>query len=467
VTLVKVIWPLLIVLIIRQQGNGSMGRYPLLLLAIPVLVLVRSVLDFFYFRFYIEQDELIIKKGFISRKVIAIPLQKIQAVHIEQTWMHQLMDVVKIKIDTAGTEKTEATIDAITVDKAEQLKSFLLHAYQPATSETVVAQALPETPVIHLSFTDIFKLGLSANHIRAFFIALAFIISMVQNLEEIFGDRIINTVKDSSASIGVSIQSISLVILVVLIISVTVSVVRIILNYYDFQLTETAQGFKLRAGLINTRQYVVPFSKIQFISWEANWMRRIIGLYNLEFHQVAGDEVKEKARVKTPVTRAADIERIARHYHEQVQPAAQSVHCIHSVYPFRRMLLMGIIPIAVLLVLFWVIKWDNRALLFLLWIPYVFANAFVYRNNFRLYVSPDAFQVNSGIWGRSVRIVKWYKIQNISLQQSIYQRHKGLADIQLVTAGGKITIPYISLELAHMILNYALYEVERSGRSWM
>src|SRR6185369_16196082 len=121
-------------------------------------------------RFYIEHDELIIKKGFIRRKVITIPLQKIQSVHIEQTWLHQLADVVKVKIDTAGSEKTEAVIDAIKVNKAEQLKAFLLQAHQPALAEGITAlPAQVEAPVIHLSFGDLLKLGLSANHIQAFF----------------------------------------------------------------------------------------------------------------------------------------------------------------------------------------------------------------------------------------------------------------------------------------------------------
>jgi putative membrane protein len=472
ITLIKTLWPLLVIMLVRQ-GSKTDGRssFVWIFLVIAALVLVRSVLDYFYFRFYIEQDELIIKKGFISRKVITIPLPKIQAVHIEQTWLHQLTDIVKMKIDTAGSEKAEAVIDAITVDKADQLKSFLLDARQPATGDTPVqtvnAPQLRETPIIRLSLGDLLKLGLSANHIQAFFIVLAFAFSMVQNLEEIFGDRVITLVKDSSTSIGITLQSISLLVLFVLLISVVVSIGRILLNYFDFRLAETDQGFRLRAGLINTRQYVVPFSKIQFISWEANWVRRMIGLYTLEFHQVAGDDVKEKRRVKTPVTRAADIEKILHHYHEPIHALAHSVHQVHQVYPYRRMLLAGIIPVIVLLLVGWLTKWNDWMWLFLLWVPYVFVNAWVFRSKFRLFVAPDAFQVNSGIWGRTVRIVQWYKIQNITLKQSIYQRMKGLASLQLNTAGGKIIIPYISLELAHMIQNYALYEVERTPKSWM
>jgi len=102
-----------------------------------------------------------------------------------------------------------------------------------------------------------------------------------------------------------------------------------------------------------------------------------------------------------------------------------------------------------------------------LWVLYTFLNAWYYRKNFRLFVAPDAFQVISGIWGRKVRVVKWYKIQQVILQQSLYQQRKQLATIRLVTAGGAIRIPFIPLELAQQIQNYALYEVERSDRPWL
>jgi putative membrane protein len=103
----------------------------------------------------------------------------------------------------------------------------------------------------------------------------------------------------------------------------------------------------------------------------------------------------------------------------------------------------------------------------LLWIPFVAIQAYFFRRNFRLFVAPDALQVNSGIWGRKVQIVQWYKAQQVRLQQSIYQRSKGLASLKLSTAGGTITIPYIPLALAQQIQDYTLYEVEKTTKAWM
>ncbi len=468
INIFKIVWPLLAVLLFNQRRKGW-DALMIGLIVIPALVLLRSLIEYFYFRFQIVNDELIIRKGFISKKTITIPLSKIQAVHIEQALVHQLVQVVRVKIDTAGTDKTEASIDALSMEKAEQLRIFLLHEKQELTGGHEVQASPVEIPVIRLSISDIFKIGISANHIQTFILILSFAFSFINNLEEAFGERVVRTVRDSSSLVQRSISAVSLVITAVLALSVIVSMGRIALRYFDFNLSESPQGYKLSTGLINTRQHLVAFPRIQFISWSANWIRRKIGLYSLDFHQaMAGEhDHRKNQRIIVPVTKAGYIDELLRHYHAPVEGWADSVHYIQPAYPFRRALLVGILPVAFLLLLGWLFWWRLWLLWSLLWVPYVFINAVFFRKNFRLYLSAGALQVKEGVWGRESKIVKWYKLQHISLHQSIYQRHHSLATLVLYTAGGTITIPYITLGLAQMVRNYALYEIERSNRPWM
>lgn len=465
VTVLKNLWVLILIVVFRT-GQRSPGFLEYIILGISVLILVQSLVEFFYFRFYMLNDELIIKKGFLSKKHIAIPLQKIQAVHIEQGILHQLMNVAKVKIDTAGSEKTEAVIDAIAVPKAEQLKSFLMHERKAIAGEELAPEPPPDKLIISLGAADILKLGFSANHIQAFFIALAFVMSVYENLREAFGSRLEEAIEESKAY-QMLVSSVPLLVLIVLVISVLVSMVNILLKYHDFSLAETPQAFKLKAGLVNTRQFVVPFSRIQFISWEANWVRRMIRFYNVEFHQASGSQTNEKQKVKVPVTRTELIAPLFERYHSLINDSADSEHRIHKVFPVRRMIMTAVLPMIIIFPLTQLGGLNPWMLLILLWIPYKFLNAWFYRKNFRLLVSQDAFQVNSGIWGREVSVVKWYKIQHVKLQQSIYQRSHNLATIKIYTAGGSIRIPFIPLELALLIQNYALYEVERLHRPWL
>jgi len=464
-TVIKAVWPLVLVVIFRER-NKTFDTFEMLLIGIPAIILIRSVIDFLYFRFYIENNDLIIKRGFLRKKVITIPLNKIQSVHIEQNLIHQLLDVAKLTIDTAGSEKSEAEIDAISISKAESFKQFLLKIEKDMPDQAQSGRVSTEIPLIHLSIRDLFKLGLSANHLQAFFIVLAFGISMLQSLEEIFGNRVIRIVQESSTAIGISIASVLALIVVVLVISVIVSVVRTVLRYSNFNCNQTEQGFRIQTGLINSRQNLVPFSKIQYISWEANWIRRKIGLFMLEFHQAQNELAKKKQRIRLPITKKEYVDRLLEPYHLAVKPISHSTHSIHKVYPFRKMLFAGL-PTAFILTIiafFWM-KWF--ALIFLLWIPYIYVVNTIYQKRFHLYISPEAFQVNSGVWGKESKIAQWYKIQFLELRQSMYQKRKQLATIIIHTAAGKIKIPYVDLALAQTVKNYALYKIESTAKSWM
>lgn len=466
--LIKMLWPFLLVVLFKGNKKG-IDSFEITLIALPVIILVRSLVEFFYFRFFIVHDELTIRKGFISKKTLTIPLGKIQGVHIEQGLLHQVANVAKVKIDTAGSEKTEAVIDAISMGKAEQLKAFLMHEKQVASNEGTPVPVQRDIPVMHLSATDLLKIGFSANHIQALFVVLIFTMTSINNLGEIFGDTVYKRIESSGDVVSDSVVVATLAILAVLIISVMVSLVRILLRYFDFQLSETTQGFKIKTGLINTQQTLVPFNKIQYVSWEANWIRRKIGLYTMEFHQVTGnDRQSKKQRVKVPLTQFAFVDKMLAHYHGKVQSSdAAGGHGIHTSYIFRHTLWFAILPVSLLTGVLLLATHNLWWLLLLLYIPIAAGHSFFFRRNFRLFTGEEALQVNSGIWGRKVEIVQWYKTQQVLLNQSIYQRQHELATLHLNTAGGRITIPYIPLKLAQEIRDYTLYKVESSERNWM
>ena len=92
-TVIKNTWVFILVLFFGQ-GKKSADYVQYVIIGIAVLVLVQSIVEFFYFRFFMVDNELIIKKGFIRKKNITIPIEKIQAVHIEQSLLHQALEIV-------------------------------------------------------------------------------------------------------------------------------------------------------------------------------------------------------------------------------------------------------------------------------------------------------------------------------------------------------------------------------------
>jgi len=122
--ILKRLWPILLLLLFNEKpGKGS--RYELMAAVFAGLTIVNSIIRFYYFRFFISDGQLVVKKGFLKKETIVVPLQKIQAVHLQESVLHKLLGIVKVDIDTAGSGKTEVSIDALHRPMAEALRESL------------------------------------------------------------------------------------------------------------------------------------------------------------------------------------------------------------------------------------------------------------------------------------------------------------------------------------------------------
>src|SRR4028119_1742995 len=75
-SMLRVLWPLLLYYVFK--GNKSrLQNWELWFAFVPVLILGQAVLEFIFYRFFIANNELVIKKGFLRKQTIAVPLEKI------------------------------------------------------------------------------------------------------------------------------------------------------------------------------------------------------------------------------------------------------------------------------------------------------------------------------------------------------------------------------------------------------
>lgn len=459
ISVIKFAWPLLLLYIARSSSNKE-TNWGWVVIAISAFAIVGALIELIFFRFSIVNEELIIKSGLFVKKTMVLPLEKIQAVHIERTWMHKIFNAAKVSFDSAGTEKMEIKISAIEFGKAESLKQFI------TGSRTPVSEQSTDDTILSLDTKDLLKLSISANHLEAFFILLTFGFSAFDNLEKITGETkgfwqwLVEFSQSRSGDI--------LLILAagVLLVSIIISVLRVVLLYLDFRISRSEKGFRIHTGMINVKEKLVPFRKIQFISWKANWLRHKMRMYLLNFHATGGDMMKNKQQVKVPITKTEFIPRIVAYYHSLLPVHELNPLRVHPVYILRKILFAGFLP-ALILVAIGFIFLNYYALYILLIIPITALQSWLFQKKFRLWADAEALQVKKGVYGVEELILKWNNIQKATLLQSIYQRRKQLATMKIYTAGGIIVIPYITYPQAMQIMNYALYKVEKENPSWM
>ncbi|HEY0059825.1 MAG TPA: PH domain-containing protein, partial [Flavisolibacter sp.] len=438
-----------------------MGKYELMAIAFASLTIIGSIVKFYFFRFYIFGEELIIKKGWLRKETIVIPLQKIQTVHIEQSALHQVLNIVKISIDTAGLSKTEVTIDALSRPMAEALQGRLQSSVTPDLQGA--EEHTPTLPILTLGIKDLLKLSVSANHIEAFFILLSFTYGLYDSIKTISGGLV-----DEATGLFPrhSILLFAILCAVVLGITILISTIRIFLKFYSFSVLRTPAGFYIKRGLTNVKEQLVPFGRIQFITWSANWIRKQMGLWLLEYKVAGGTDTKNKMKVEVPVTELHFIESLVADYHTKPDLLSLNAVRIHPSYITRRILVAGILPAVLLMGLTWY-WWGTNALLLALIPVLVGLKAFVLQRKFRAFALAEVLYIDRSSYGSKMVLLKWHKLQTVTIEQSIYQRGRDLATLRLHTASGTIVLPYVDLPAARQFMNYALYKIESMSQPWM
>jgi putative membrane protein len=129
-------------------------------------------------------------------------------------------------------------------------------------------------------------------------------------------------------------------------------------------------------------------------------------------------------------------------------------------------LLVGLLPALTLIGVTWQL-WEHRSLFFLALPLLIGVKSFLLQKRFKLYANEDVVYIDKSAYGTERILLKWFKLQSVVLKQSLYQQRKDLATLVLYTAGGSMSIPYISLDAARQIVNYSAYQVEHRNRAWM
>jgi uncharacterized membrane protein YdbT with pleckstrin-like domain len=218
--------------------------------------------------------------------------------------------------------------------------------------------------------------------------------------------------------------------------------------------------------LTNVKEQLVPFGRIQFITWSANWIRKQMGLWLLEYKVAGGADVKNKLKVEVPVTHLAFIDHLVADYHAKPETVSMEAVRIHACYVRRRILMAGILPASVLIGSTW--YWWGPSALLLGFIPVLVGlKAFLLQKKFRAFALAEVLFINRSSYGSKMVLLKWHKLQTVTIEQSIYQQARDIATLKLHTASGTIALPYIPLPAARQFMNYALYKIESMSEPWM
>lgn len=466
----RALFPLLVVAVFNGEKKGFLFIVAGLLLVGGVVI---GYLRYLNFTFYIDEvtGEFVVKKGILSKTRIAIPLNRIQQVNINQNILQRILKVYGLEVDTAGSGKTEVKIKAMSHAQAMALEERLLHyrASQPYINNDVVKKQA--APFIRISFSSLLKTGITSNYIRSFGIILAFFISTWQHLDDFLTYSDTDTsFLDEYVSMEFLVRSIATITVIILFLILLVNLGRTILKFFDFKVTKEDGALLLSHGLINTRNTIIKPQRVQILTVGRNYFQKKFDITDLKIRQASDLEASKdrlKMMMEIPGLSTTEKDALLRFLYTQMPKRGFEVlpNIRKAVFEVFKYILM---PVGLFYGYTCLVPGAKEALIFTP-VYVLFAGIliyFAYRNS-RLYISPDFIIRQRGAWDVDNDILEPHKIQSVKLQQFFWQKWSDVGIVHLYTAGGQVNFGVARFTQLQKLVNYWLYQVEISKQSWM
>lgn len=428
-----------------------------------------AIASYFKYYFHIEEDELIVNKGIFQKKKTSIPFERIQTVNLEQNIFHQILNVYKVVVDTAGSSKEEFVFDALKKEEAEALRTYILEKKEEQFSghyDEIRDQPTfgNEKVILTIGLSKLLKIGITENHFKSFGLILAFGYWIYENLSEIGFDLVDNygnEIKDKSTLGFVVFWGVFF-----FIISFGVSLIRTVLTHFNLTFGRTQNGFIVRQGLLTKSNVSALDQKIQMLVFSDSILKKLLGYKDMFFKQASSIEVQNKKSIKIPGCTEYHIGLVTNELYNNENLDNLIYFPVEKDYLYRVWMyefLATIILVSIGIIL------KQPVTIFLVTSVglYLMSAMYFHYKKTRYGFNHEMIRINGGTFGDKATILPIHKIQAVKLRQSPYQHRKNLATIVLYTASGGTAIPYVKLDLAQKIADYFLYRIEKDRRKWM
>lgn len=477
---IKTIWPLLILFVIKERSSNKDELYFWGLLIGVLFVLINTILSYLFFKFQIVNHEFVVKKGYLRKIRLSVPLDRIQTVNTKQNILQKIIRVVTLEIDTAGAKETEVKLIAIKEELAEDLQETI-RAYSKTSEESNKAFGKEETifesfkiekgkTIIRLDMLDLFKVGLTENHLRSLLIVVSLFYGFYYQVKDVFESEVEQYTQqgiEKVEQIGINFHLILFSIFLVLLVSVFISMSRTFLKFYDLKLSQYNNAFKIRFGLFNTKEINVPINKIQVISWHKNPLRQLLKIQTLKIRQAtSAEKIRKKQSIEIPAFNFSHQIEVENAVFGIDETLFSSRYRSHGFY-FVRMFVLMSIPILALFIYFLDFDFKFYLLIGLCEISLLAYVLLSYKRHF-FRISEAQLEISKGAVSQTIYRLQNFKIQAVSFTQNALIKRRKLANIIIYTATGEqLKIPYIQEDIALHLYHFLLYKVESSSKAWM
>ena len=439
------------------------------------ITIISSVVRYWFFRYRITDDSVLIRDGVFKKTQLDIKFDRIQAINTQQNVIYRYFDLVTVKFDTAGSAKQEGHLPAVHTKLAESLKERIRHDRPVADNDESAREAQVNVrPILSLGRKDMVRIGLSSNRALIFLVLLGPLAEQLDNRvgEAIAGTRIETWLEASQmslfAGLGLALAALAAFLLLLML----ASVIGAFLRYHNFQLVADKDVLRSTGGLLTRHEHSINLAKVQTLEARQNLMLRLFDRFRVRAKQASSGKPGRSKNFIIPLCTpdqlpALDKEILRDEFPDiDMQPKSAVFHAISPRYMRSRVLLGGILPVLILAGPLIALAGPPAGLMPVLWIPLVLLFAWILYKKRGYHICAEGAVLRRGFLGYRTNAFLYRKVQRISITQTLLQERKNLSTVRFFMASGTLKLPYVPHDLAKQLRDHVLYKVESSQLAW-
>jgi len=445
------------IVLLLVSGRGEQNPAELAGLAGAGVLAVLAVWQYFTYRYGFVGRALVIRSGLLQRNLRLIPFDRVQNVSLHQNLLHRLAGVAEVRLESAGggAGETEARMQVLRLVQAHALEALV--RAKPIRSENE-SEATPETPAqrwLHLPTRELVRLGLISN--RGMLVVAAAFGLLSQAGERVLGEA-------SNAVIDAGRQGLALaegwqpgplawtlggiaLLLALLVLVRLLSVLLAILQFHDFQLWAGQRELRVERGLFSRMRSHLPKRRIQAYALRESLLHRWFERQSLRIDQTSIAIPGETSlRDLVPLAPPATMATVLGHLLPDAAWPPDRWQGLHPRAWWRVFAptALGLLALSAVLAV-----WRGpEAAWLLLVLPLLALRAVLWARYSAWSLEQGVFTFRQGWLNRHWRFVETAKVHVVALRQTPFDRHHGMASVQVDTQGASplepaLFVPYL------------------------
>ena len=444
--------------------------------ALALFIVVASFLRYWFFRYSISGDSILIRDGILNRKQLDIGFDRIQAVNTRQNPVYRMLKLTTVTFDTAGSSSEEGYLPAVGNAIADDLRARIRRTpVRAAPADGAIEQEARSDAqeILRLSARDIVLTGLSSGRV---FLLLAVLGPLGELAEREAGEvveetAVVEALSSLEPDAALGVMLVLAFVALLLVVLLVFSVIGAFLRFHGFRLTTDGDVLRSTGGLLTRHEHSVGRLKVQSVTVVQNAVLLLFDRRRVRIRQAGSSREGSSRAFLVPIARREQVQAIGREIYRDeyvdavLDPGAGDFRQVSSYYMRSRILLLGALPALAAAALLWPLA-GAAALFALSWLPVCLLAVRLHYRRLGFSLSPDGMAYRSGFVGK--RVVVWLhrKVQRVTIRQSPFQRRLKLATIRFHLAAGSVRIPFIDHDTARQLRDYVLYKVESSQLAW-